>query len=293
MDFPETTKVDRKTGVREHAAFVAHAPDGDRIFCVTHRPPGDPRAAVLVCSSVYADFLANYQREVNLARHLSTAGFIVMRFHYRGTGNSDGNPDALTPLSLSDDAAWAAARLRESAGSLPFALVGTRWGALCAASAAGRHPGSPLVLVEPVIDAGRYFREAVRSRAMSAIASGADEGRGAQIEDLFEARGFADIVGNVIYRPFYDTAVERPALEFLQGSPRPALLVQFGGRQLRAEYRSLERELTTRRWSVETATIDLTESWWFRAAPRVLVHEELNRLTDAWIQRCLSPAAHV
>ncbi|MGH9244218.1 MAG: serine aminopeptidase domain-containing protein [Acidimicrobiales bacterium] len=279
-----STRVDRRSGIRERVAFVPRNAGRDQLFIVVHEPPADPVGGVLVCSSILADQLANYQREVHLARHLAAAGFVTVRFHYSGTGNSDGDPAALTLDVLRDDARWVGEAMRDHLGAAALGLIGTRWGAVAAAAVARDAEAGPLVLCEPIVDGRRYFREAMRSRAMSAIATRSGKpGPGLRLADLLDANGCADILGNVIHRPLYDSADGHDLLFDLTRAARPTLLVQFGGTGLRADLLAFEQRLAATGWSIDTATFDLAESWWFRSGPRITRHPDLNEVTADWL----------
>jgi pimeloyl-ACP methyl ester carboxylesterase len=103
------------------------------------------------CSSALLarEFAHNYRREVLLARALAVAGQAVLRFHYRHTGNSDGDGVDLTFDSMREDALGAIDALRSQAPKGPLTILGTRWGSLIAAAAAAHHPDAAVVLWSP------------------------------------------------------------------------------------------------------------------------------------------------
>lgn len=277
-------RVDARSGVRERASFVPCGAGDEQLFMCTYEPPGDPVGTVLICPSILADFLANYQREVNLARSLATAGLTVARFHYRGSGNSDGDPAAMTLSSLQSDAAWVAEKLNGWLPDRPIAFVGTRWGALSAAAAARDFIGAPLMLCEPVTDVARFYQDAIRSRAMSAVATGRSRKGVRQLSELLARDGYADIVGNVIHPALYDSTIGVDArLLVADGPARPGLLVQFGGKELRAPHRELEKLLVDNSWQVDAEIVDIAESWWFRAGGRTVAPNSLNTALGAWL----------
>ncbi|MGQ0669868.1 MAG: alpha/beta hydrolase, partial [Actinomycetota bacterium] len=141
--------VETSTGIRETASFFGSA--SERLFGVMHTPPAAPSGGVVVCSPLYAEFARNYRREVLLGRALAERGIAVQRFHYRGSGHSDGQPGAMTFASMLGDAAVAAERLVGETGVRRVAFVATRWAALVAAAAAARYD-SPLSLWQPSVD---------------------------------------------------------------------------------------------------------------------------------------------
>jgi pimeloyl-ACP methyl ester carboxylesterase len=95
-----------------------------------------------------------------LATSLARAGHHVLRFDYFGTGDSDGDGDALTPESAVADLHIAARELRDLSRAREISLVGLRLGAACAAvaSAAGLS-ARRLLLWDPVVRGTEYVRE--------------------------------------------------------------------------------------------------------------------------------------
>ncbi|HET9333050.1 MAG TPA: alpha/beta hydrolase, partial [Gemmatimonadota bacterium] len=151
-----------RDGVVERIEF--RGPVGERMFTALYLPPSRPRGSVLICSPLHGEFMRNYRREVLLARRLAHLGFAVERFHYRHTGNSDGDDADLTYGSMTEDGLRCADHLRGEAGDSRLFLLGTRWGALVAASVAARHEGAGVVFWVPLLDGSAFFKEAFRSR---------------------------------------------------------------------------------------------------------------------------------
>jgi pimeloyl-ACP methyl ester carboxylesterase len=83
---------DTSTGVSETAAFISSA--AGLVLVHAHIPASPAQPPVVICSSVYEELRNNYRREVLLARRLAAAGAPVVRFQYRGFGNSDDAPGA-------------------------------------------------------------------------------------------------------------------------------------------------------------------------------------------------------
>ena len=124
-----TRRVDA-IGIVEEIGFVDSG--GRQMFSALHRPDGASNAAVVICSPIQAEQLRNYRREVLLARELARQGLTVQRFHYRGSGNSDGSPADVTFETMLEDARTAL-RLMQDRADGAIALVGTRLGASVAA----------------------------------------------------------------------------------------------------------------------------------------------------------------
>jgi hypothetical protein len=146
-----------------HVAAAAPAVPSGAVGAVGDRT--GVTAGVVVCSSVGPDAAASYGAEARLGRALAAAGVAVQRFHYRGTGASDGAPDELSFPAMVDDARAALARLRTCVRPGTVAFVGVRFGALVAARLASSVEGAPVALWSPVADARQVLEAAARARA--------------------------------------------------------------------------------------------------------------------------------
>ena len=278
------SRTDPAAGYREEVEFLGAA---DRVFSCVHRPLEACRAAVLVCSPVLADFGANYRREVELGRRLAAAGVAVERFHYRGSGHSDGDRVDLGYRTMFDDARLALDHLVNVAGDVPVAVIGTRCGAIVAAHLcqAGVLPvGAPVALWEPVLAHRDYVREALRARAVYAAKSA---GGVVEHEAELAAEGWVDILGIQVGRSLLEA---RDTLEPTMGTdPRPVLLVQLDpAASLRRGYVSLVAAWRAAGFDVEAAHCPIDETWWF-THDRLTPLADLLDLTSRWLLGRLTP----
>lgn len=188
-------RTDPDTSATELAGFLGSA-DDDRFFGALSVPGGELRGVLLMCSSLYSEAARNYRREVILARELARRGFASLRFHYRGSGFSDGDPASITFTSMTGDAADAAVELRARFPGAPIACLGTRLGALVAATVAHTDASRPLLLWDPVASASVFFQDAMKARrARSMVDRQQQDATSAAAPDPFdggslEAMGF-------------------------------------------------------------------------------------------------------
>jgi alpha/beta superfamily hydrolase len=247
-------------------------------------PADEPSVGVVICCPLQAELLRNYRREVLLARRLARAGIAVQRFHYRGSGHSDGPTSAVTLQRMEEDAHAAAVELEQRSGVGRVAFMGTRWGALVAARVAATRR-APLVMWEPVTDPARYFDEILRFRLMREINE--DPSTLVVHDDLIaelRATGSVDVLGHTLERSLYDSAIGSTLLKAAAENPSPALLVQIGvGRSLRNEYKGLVAAMQ----DVSTDVVVDREAWWI-SGDRWPVHEthppteKLVDVTTSW-----------
>jgi alpha/beta superfamily hydrolase len=179
---------------------------------------GSTPAAVLVCSSVGPGAAATYGAEARLGRALAGAGLVAQRFHYRGTGASDGSPRAVDFAMLVDDARAALDLVRRRTGAERVGLVGVRLGALVAARLASTLGDAPVALWAPVVEPGRFVEQAVRARRVALAArSAAPADAEVVAPDLFDMPLAGDLVGGAAVCDLADE---------LGGRPREVLVVR-------------------------------------------------------------------
>lgn len=265
--------------------------EGERMLILLGVPASPPRGAVVVCSPLLGEFARNYRREVVLARQLVRRGFAVLRFHYRFTGNSDGEDELLSFESMREDALSAVEHLRAEVPDGPLFLLGTRWGALVAASAAAANPDAGVVLWEPLLDASRFFKEAFRSRLVKAVRDGeSSPPTGAQLEEQLQAGTSVEVPAHRIHPAFYRSCAGRTIGEELGAAPRDVLVVQVG--PTGAVRPELARQVE--RWQAAGIRVEATalrgeESWWLveerwhDEAKRPMTRE-LVSLTAGWME---------
>lgn len=273
------TRVDA-TGVEER---LEHVPTARGLLYTWTARPSQPRSCVLVCSSVFGDFTANYHRERLLGRALASLGHGVIRFHYAGEGNSQGERRDMTFSSLCEDAT-AVFDHAKSLGFTDFALLGTRLGALVAAAVGVTTPSLPLALWEPVTEPLRFVRDAQRARRMSQIAQ-EREGQSTDWRQELERSGMLDLLGYDVYSPFVESLKDVDLLTILGSKPRLLFIARFRG--LPAEKDPLTDALTDRGFAVESESVEVSESW-FLQTELVAESRDLITATTGWLHKVLA-----
>ncbi len=220
---------------------------------------------------------------------LAANGVAALRIHYRGTGDIDGADAAMTFGTMREDALAAASHVLEELSPLGVAFLGTRLGALFAASAAARHEGAPLILWEPVLEARRYFREAWRARAIFGIKEGTPQA-GKSLVDVLAAEGVVDVLGYPVYPALYESAIERTLLEEAGGGTRPVLNVQGAGSAARqADLERMTEALRTNGCPVDVEVLPFEIVGWFLGPARIReVQPHVSTLvarTSSWLQQ--------
>jgi pimeloyl-ACP methyl ester carboxylesterase len=254
-------RVDPKTGTREVAEFVGLR---DRKLRFVHLPAGAARGTVVICSSVYAEFMKNYRREVRLARNLATAGFAAVRLQYRGSGNSEGDPATVTLSSLAEDISETVKELSGYPDSSAPIYVGTRIGAVVAALAAP--PSAPLVLWEPVLNGDRWLKEGIRAATISSVSRQVEDGSSDSRTsiDRLEEDGVLDLLGFALYQKLVDDIRQIKLEDLLADRRGKMLIVQIGGgSEPKPVFVQFVERLHSKGADIELLSAGRDVAWWF------------------------------
>ncbi len=272
-------RIDRTTGVEERLEYLP-TPRG-RLYTWAARPRG-ARSCVLICSPVLGDFTANYHRERLLGRALMSRDFGVIRFHYAGEGNSEGERRDMTFPSMCTDAR---AVLDHAAllGFSEFCVLGTRIGALVASVIVATESW-PLAIWEPVTDPLQILADAQRAKRISQTASLQAKRDTGRDEDL-EQDGVLDLLGYDVHPPLIDSLGGVDLLTALGSQPRPVFLARFGDRGSTND--PLAEGLAARGFAVTSGRFRLKESWWFHDELEP-ASDDLLHTTTAWLSDKLS-----
>jgi alpha/beta superfamily hydrolase len=136
------------------------------LFGVRHDPAQNTKkCGWVMCHAFAEEKLWAHRVFVSLARELASAGYPVLRFDFRGYGDSDGNFEDSTIADQIDDIYCAIAQLRECYPHISESgLIGFRYGATLAALAADKNEKvDRLVLLDPIVDMNRYMQEVLRT----------------------------------------------------------------------------------------------------------------------------------
>ncbi|MEL6104641.1 MAG: alpha/beta fold hydrolase [Planctomycetota bacterium] len=137
-------------------------PDSSRLFAIHHPPRvrGDHAKSVLICPPIGQEYLRTHWALRLAANQLSRRGCDVLRFDYRGLGDSFGEPqDVVATDQWAADIDAAIDHLKEASRAESVMVLGLRAGAALAAEAARRRGDvHSLVVWEPVINGRDYLR---------------------------------------------------------------------------------------------------------------------------------------
>lgn len=255
------------------------APDA-ALFGVLHRPAApSTQPSVVFCHPFGEEKLWAHRTFVAYARHLATQGHTVLRFDYRGNGDSSGDFRDTSLTSAVADVQTAVEFLRENATG-EVALLGLRYGASVASLVAEEMPSiAQLVLWAPIVDGARFMQELLRINLTTQMAMFKEIRQDRDQLATALARGESvNVDGYDMTSPMFE---ETSALALAKSTKR------FAGRVLivqvdRQERPSAELQLLAQQYTDATLAFAQEEPFWKEIARYYQDAPNLFARTDEW-----------
>jgi len=145
---------------------------GERVFSALHLPLRPASRAIVMCHPLGEEKLWAHRVFVTFARDMAAAGFAVLRFDYRGEGDSDGRFEQSDLETRIEDVSLAVDSVRSLIRSVTdVTLLGLRFGTIVGAmSAVRRSDIQRLVLWDAVLDGAAYMQSVLRLNLMYQMA---------------------------------------------------------------------------------------------------------------------------
>jgi hypothetical protein len=270
-----------------HEEIEFFGPEPDRLFGLRYTPTSvEPRAGVVMCEPLLSQFIAHYRHGTLMARRLASAGLAVQRFHYRSTGNSDGDIGVLTLDRMHEDTSLAAELVRRSTGVRDVAFLGVQVGSYPAAHAS--RSGAPLVIDSPPRTGREYLKNAFRSHAVVMMQNGVEATPRESLLQQLEDEGVITLLGARLSGSLYRSLEGHSLLEEMGNESRPVLLI--GGSQageLKPAAQRIRSELESAGFEPDAIARHKEDPFWYvdHAAPED--HKESAELAEqiaAWVR---------
>ena len=233
-----------RAAAREQAFFFTNA--GRRLFATLHAPsPGSPEGttgAWLLCAPFGEERGFAQRTCVGWARALADAGQWVLRFDYRGYGDSDGSFEQFTADDHVDDILAARLELERRAGVRCSGLWGLRLGASLATLAVARgNLEVALALWDPIVSGDRYMEGLLRAVMVKEMANtGRAPRTRVQLKEHLAAGGEVVVEGHPLTDAVYRSIARIDLAALAAPLAGPAFVAQVSARREAGPRRDLE-----------------------------------------------------
>lgn len=208
---------------------------GGRCYACRHMPDGvASRGAIVLCQPFAEERKCVARVFVNLARQLMADGYYVLRFDYRGCGDSEGEFSEFKFSDWLNDLATAVELAKNESGFSKVSLVGIRLGAsLALLATVERDDIASIVLWEPIVNGREYVRQTVtrtKLRHQLIKHEGGTMETASSARDVLSSDLVRDFDGYAVKKSMYD---ELSAIDLLSDDvvfEGPALVIQIAGR---------------------------------------------------------------
>ena len=200
---------------------------------VVHRPAQEPPAAGILFVHPFAEEKkCSHRVFVEMARAAADAGCAVLRFDFRGCGDSEGLFEEASPDAWRADLRRAFALARESLGAPRMGLLGLRLGAALAAELAEEELELAFLLLwEPVVEGERYLSLTMRRSMMRRKLTEHEGGEVLGEEDERDEEAVeVDFDGYLVPAETQQQIAEIDLLADSKAYPGPTLLLNLSGR---------------------------------------------------------------
>lgn len=200
------------------------------LFGVLHEAqPVATGSAFVFCHPLAEEKLWTHRVFVSFARQLAAAGHPVLRFDYRGNGDSDGAFSDGSLASLAEDVRAAIEQVRQMTGVQTVTLLGLRAGATLACVVAANHALGidRLILWAPIVDGARYMQDLLRINLTTQMATDKEirHDREALVEQMRHG-ATVNVDGYEMSYPLYESVSALKLTEQPQLFAGPCLIAQ-------------------------------------------------------------------
>lgn len=135
---------------------------GEKVFCTIHRPLTSEKVpAVLFCSGFGGNKVGKYRLFVRLSEELTKRGIACLRFDYRGSGDSEGEPERMSIEDQVSDTLCCLNFLQNDPqiDSNRIGILGRSFGGVISILAVGqKKPVKAVALWAPVFDSAPWHQ---------------------------------------------------------------------------------------------------------------------------------------
>lgn len=262
--------------------------EGQRLFAVLHSPDSSSESGtgLVLCHAFAEEKLWAHRAFVNCARRLARAGHNVLRFDYRGYGDSDGRFEDSTVDSQVSDTQAALRALRDKCPELKHVgLLGLRFGATIACLAAESDGVCDrLALLDPVTDLREYIHDALRSHLTTQMVMyGKIVMNRDQLVEAIQNGELINIDGYDIGKKFYDSAMRYEVFTGEKSYTGPCLILDISRKEKPVAAKTIAFAGTFRNAECQQA---IEEPFWKETKIFVQDAVSINQAVVQWLETC-------
>jgi exosortase A-associated hydrolase 2 len=210
---------------------------GARMYGVLHRPERPGGVALVFCDPLFEERKSAHRALVEAARYLAARGFPVLRFDYRGCGDSPGDFREFSVGDWVADVRQALDFAKRAYPELGCGVLGLRAGAVLGLVAAVEAPEVSLALLwQPVVSGAEYFKEDLRKKLVKEMVTAGQQQttRGGLLQELEEGREI-DFDGYAVTPRLYRDLSALDLVDTARRFARRALVVQVSSSEMPAK----------------------------------------------------------
>ncbi len=267
--------------------------EGERLFGVLHTPAvRDRGVGIVLCDPFGEEKHYTYRTFVNFARRACDEGFHVLRFDYRGNGDSAGEREDNTPARLLSDINRAVDLMTGRLAIRRVGLLGLRLGGTLAALAANTDPRTEfLVLWAPVMRPKEHFDGLFRQDLIAASWSGNGTKMPRQPMEVLEAGELLEMRGCTLNKRAYTEFAGIDLADLDWGSVGQCLIadVTRDSRRYDEVAKRLRSTLASGRDEPEISVVEESEFWTSDYVYQGTSPDELCSETLEWLKQKIRP----
>jgi pimeloyl-ACP methyl ester carboxylesterase len=204
------------------------APDGTPLYVAYHA--GGDAAPVVIAPPLFEERKSAYAPLRRLAEKLAAAGHPVLRFDYRGSGESGGDPGARHWPHLAEDLAAARAAIVKLSGKDNVVLLGLRLGGTLVLQEALKGGVDAVIALAPIVSGAAQVRQWKMRTKIRAELTSAASGSGGAAAGSQDAGGPVDFDGYAVHPGFFDDVAAVDLVKSARPLACPGLIVQISHR---------------------------------------------------------------